>query len=131
MEFAKAKILVVEDATEVLAYFKGSLGRKFNADIQTAKDGPEALKVLSVEDFDLVIMDINMPGMSGIEVMQALEKVKKLPDIIVVTAHDSPEIARAVVEAGAVDYVVKPLDMEKMLSKAKLILSKKGLFVEK
>jgi len=131
MELAKAKILVVEDAIEVLAYFKGSLERKFSADIRTAKDGPEALKVLSAENFDFVVMDINMPGMSGLEVMQALKKIKKLPDIIVVTAYDSPEIARGVAEAGAVDYVTKPLDMEKFLSKTKAVLLKKGLFVEK
>jgi len=131
MELARAKILVVEDATEVLAYFKGSLVRKFEAEVKTAKDGQEALRILTAENFDLVIMDLNMPKMNGLEVMELIKKVKKLPDTIIVTAHDSPEVARQVAAAGAVDYVTKPLDMEKLLSKTKVLLFKKGLFVEK
>ncbi|MCP4653478.1 MAG: response regulator [Candidatus Omnitrophica bacterium] len=127
----RAKLLVVEDEKEVLAYFRGSLEKKFDADIEAVDNGEEAVKIMIENDFDLVIMDIKMPSMSGIDVMKKVSEARKLQDVIVVTAYDSKDIAFEAEEAGALDYVAKPLNMEALLSKVKRILGDKGLSVEK
>ncbi|MCP4653619.1 MAG: response regulator [Candidatus Omnitrophica bacterium] len=127
----KAKILIVEDEQEVLAYFKGSLERKFFADIETAQDGRQAIDAIRNNDFDLVIMDLKMPQCNGLDVMRRVKKTKELPDTIIVTAYDSGFVSKEAKEVGAVDYIPKPLNMEVFLSKAKAILTAKGLFVEK
>lgn len=125
------KILLVEDETDTLETIKRYMDRAIECEIAKASDGKEALAKIENETFDLVILDLHMPEMTGIETMKQAKMKKQLPDIIVVTAYDSTEMMRDAIKAGAVDYMPKPLDLEKLLLKIKSVLAKKGKYFEK
>ena len=103
-------ILVVDDASANLQLCKGLLGDKF--DVRLAKSGKMALEALTKFRPDIILLDIEMPDMSGFEV---LSKMNKTPDftgipVIFVTSHATEKLVMKAVEYGAVDYVVKPFD---------------------
>ena len=118
-------VMVVDDELIVRESLKGWL-EKFGYGIDTAADAREAVEKLEKEDFDLLFVDIKMPGMDGIEL---LKKVKEdRPDVIVVmiTAHGSIESAIEAMKAGASDYLMKPFDPEDLeLLVEKLVQTKK------
>jgi len=104
-------IMVVDDELIVRESLKGWL-EKFGYGVHTAEDAQDALEKLESETYDVLFVDIKMPGMDGIEL---LKKVKEdQPDVIVVmiTAHGSIESAIAAMKAGASDYLMKPFDPE-------------------
>ena len=106
-------IMVVDDELIVRESLKGWL-EKFGYGVDTAEDAQDALKKLETETYDLLFVDIKMPGMDGIEL---LKRVKEdLPDVIVVmiTAHGSIESAIEAMKAGASDYLMKPFDPENL-----------------
>ncbi|MEU4193113.1 LytTR family DNA-binding domain-containing protein [Kribbella sp. NPDC026611] len=80
--------------------------------IQTASNGPEALKILQATDLDVVFCDIKMPGLDGIDLARVLSKFKSPPKIVFVTAYD--EHAVAAFELDAADYVMKPVRAERL-----------------
>ena len=106
-------IMVVDDELIVRESLKGWL-EKFGYGVDTAEDAQNALEKLEKESYDVLLVDIKMPGMDGVEL---LKKVKEdLPDVIVVmiTAHGSIESAIEAMKAGASDYLMKPFDPENL-----------------
>jgi DNA-binding response OmpR family regulator len=131
MEEAKGTILIIDDEEAI----RDILCRKLESDgyyCEVAADGKEALWKAFMKDFDLVIMDIKMPGLSGMEVLPQL--VTNHPDtcVIMMTAVVDTETAVRAMKLGAYDYVTKPFDLddlgmrvEKALERRKLILENK------
>lgn len=115
-----ARILIVDDEppiVEVLAY---NLKRE-NYQVVIARDGEEALAQAHREQPDLVILDLMLPKLDGIEVCKALRRERDLP-IIMLTARDG-EIDRVVgLELGADDYVVKPFSVRELMARVKNVL---------
>ncbi len=108
---SELSIMVVDDELVVRESLKGWL-EKFGYGVDTAEDARDALEKLEREGYDILFVDIKMPGMDGIEL---LKKVKEdQPDVIVVmiTAHGSIESAIEAMKAGASDYLMKPFDPE-------------------
>jgi len=108
---AKKRILVVEDNQDIRELIIQMLVFE-NYDISTAKDGEEALELISVQRFDLILLDIMMPGISGLEVLAKIRSVKdpqikNLP-VVVVTAKSLIDDIDAALSAGATSYLVKP-----------------------
>ena len=106
-------IMVVDDELIVRESLKGWL-EKFGYGVDTAENAQDALQKLETETYDLLFIDIKMPGMDGVEL---LKRVKEdLPDVIVVmiTAHGSIESAIEAMKAGASDYLMKPFDPENL-----------------
>lgn len=103
--------MVVDDELIVRESLKGWLD-KFGYGVETAEDAQEALKKLATEGYDLLFVDIKMPGMDGIELLKRVKEDQ--PDVIVVmiTAHGSIESAIQAMKAGASDYLMKPFDPE-------------------
>ena len=128
MEEAKGTILIVDDEEAI----RGILTRKLASDgysCEVAADGKEALWKAFMKDFDLVLMDIKMPGISGMEALPQI--VTNHPDtcVIMMTAVVDTETAVQAMKLGAYDYVTKPFDLddlgmriEKALERRKLIL---------
>ncbi len=120
-----AKILVVDDEpsiVDVLAYNLTKAGHQ----PQIARDGERALELVHAEQPDLVILDLMLPGMDGLEVCKALRKESDLP-IIMLTAKDE-EIDRVVgLELGADDYVVKPFSVRELMARVKSVLRRAQL----
>jgi DNA-binding NtrC family response regulator len=109
VRLSRRKILIVDDDLSVSAVVKIALEAMY--DVATANSALRAIQYLSVRKVDLVILDINMPGMNGIE---ALEKIKKgHPDIIVImlTSYASKENMQKATSFGAYGFIFKPFDL--------------------
>lgn len=124
-------ILIVDDEIETVKTLSYLLPRVIECKIDTAADGKKAFSLLTDNNYDLVFLDIKMPGMSGLELMAKIKEVKSLPDIIVVSAYCDGAVAEKVKEEGAVDYITKPIYLENFKLKVKEILQKKGKYLEK
>ena len=121
------RVLIVDDELSVRVSLQGWL-KKFGYHVQVAEDGPAGLKQVYDHFFDLMLLDIKMPGMDGIEVLKSVKE--ESPDTIVVmmTAHGSIESAVESMKIGASDYLMKPFDpaqlnllLEKFLQQKKLL----------
>lgn len=92
--------------------------------IFTSLSGPEALDYLRIEDIDLLITDIQMPGMTGIELMHQAKIIKPWVQTIVVSAHETFQYAQMAMRLGAKDYLIKPLNNEQFLDTVRDVLLK-------
>src|SRR3990170_8210877 len=107
------KILIVDDEESLLKVIKKSLEKKgYLAD--TAKDGKKALGMVRDGKYDIVLLDVRMPGMSGFEVLSEIKKTA--PDIFVVmmTAQNTMDNAIEAMKKGAYDYLTKPFDLDEL-----------------
>ncbi|MDR1733043.1 MAG: response regulator [Synergistaceae bacterium] len=113
----KKIILAVDDAQTNLQVIQGVLKDSF--EMRLAKSGNMALMTLDRITPDLILLDIDMPGMSGFECMEAIRSQPRLKDVpvIFVTSHATKELVVEAGERGAKDYVVKPFDPELLKSK--------------
>ncbi len=109
------KILIVDDDAQLRNSFAKLLTAEGHA-VKTTATGEGGLKLMTMEHFDLVIMDVRLPGMDGLETFKAMhEKEPKLP-VIIMTAYGSTETAIQATKLGAFDYVLKPFDIPEILS---------------
>ena len=117
----EGKILVVDD-NELNRDMLSRRLRTRGYEVALAEDGPRALAAIEAESFDLVILDIMMPGMSGIDVLRSVRAKRsrdELP-IVMATARDAADDVIEALEAGASDYVTKPLDFGVVLARSEL-----------
>ena len=105
---AKEKVLIMEDRRENLVFLANQILRPNGYQVVTAGDGQAGLDKALSEHPDLIIMDFRMPKMTGIEVLQALNKAGKEIPVIVTTFHGSEELAIEAFRLGARDYLIKP-----------------------
>jgi DNA-binding NtrC family response regulator len=101
------RVLFVDDETSLREFMRSELPR-LGHEITVCQDGKAALKVLEKTTFDAAILDLRMPGMTGIEVLEYLKKVAPDTEAVVMTGHASMETAIEAVRLGAFDYITKP-----------------------
>jgi DNA-binding response OmpR family regulator len=119
-EGVPARILVVDDEPSIVELLAYNLKRA-NYDVVVARDGEEALSRARQSQPDLIILDLMLPHLDGLEVCRALRREREVP-IIMLTARDS-EIDRVVgLELGADDYVVKPFSVRELMARVKNVL---------
>ena len=107
-----AKILLVDDRAENLLALEAILG-VFDHELVSASSGDEALKALLTQDFAVILLDVSMPGMDGLETaahIKSRERTRDVPIIFLTAVHPDAEHAFRGYSAGAVDYVAKPFD---------------------
>lgn len=110
------KLLVVEDDKTVGHYVKRGLEEhQYIAD--WVEDGAEALRVISAGHYDLIILDLRLPGMPGLEVLRTLRDRGLTMPVLVLTAQDTVEFKVDALRAGADDYVTKPFAFEELLAR--------------
>jgi len=109
----KAKILVVDDEPSQRKMLKANLSLD-DYQVIEAEDGSEAIKRVSEEFFDLILMDNRMSHVDGIEALTEIKKISPAIPIIIITAYASVETAVEALRAGAHDYLTKPLDMDEL-----------------
>ena len=116
------KILIVDDEKDILEFLGYNL-RKEGYDVSEAKTGDEALQLVKNNTPDLIILDVMMPGIDGIETCQRMREMPKLKDtlIIFLTARNEDFSQIAGLDAGADDYVSKPIKPKVLLSRIKAI----------
>jgi two-component system KDP operon response regulator KdpE len=116
----KTRILVVDDEPETLKYVGANLKAR-GYEVVTAADGSEALKQAAEDVFDLVLLDITMPGPDGFAVCQALRQHSTVPIIMLSARGQEKDKVRAL-DLGADDYLTKPFGIEELLARARSTL---------
>ncbi|WP_456393782.1 response regulator transcription factor [Nitratifractor sp.] len=124
MDNEKMKILIIEDDAE-LAMVLSSYLSKYGMDVETVEDPYLGLSVLTQKPFDLVILDLTLPGMDGLEVV---EKIREKSDIPIIISSARDDITDKVIgmERGADDYMPKPYDPRELVTRIKTILRRTG-----
>lgn len=110
---ASAHILIVDDERLVLATLGKGL-REAGYQVSEASDGPAALELLGRVKPDLALLDVRMPGMSGIQLAEQISSQHQLP-FVFLSAYGGPEITERANELGALGYLVKPLDVSQII----------------
>ncbi|TDQ18708.1 DNA-binding NtrC family response regulator [Algoriphagus boseongensis] len=123
------KILIIDDERFIRASLKEILEyEKF--EVSEAQDGEEGLQKIKEEDFDVVLCDVKMPKMDGIEVLDQAKALEKSPQFIMISAHGSIETAVEATKKGAFDFIPKPPDLNRLLLTVRNALEKKNLVTE-
>jgi two-component system NtrC family response regulator len=122
-------ILVVDDEGAQLELVGGFL-RKRGFEVALAPDGQEALARVRREPFDLVLTDQKMPGLSGLQLLEAVRALNPETPVIIMTAYGTIETAVAAIRAGATDYLTKPLDLDELLHRVHQTRERQRLLTE-
>ena len=112
---AKGHILIVDDEPSILRSLQGILGDE-GFEVVHARDGEAALRLIQEQPLDLVLLDIWMPGMDGIQTLQRLQAIRPGLCVIVMSGHGNIETAVKATKLGAFDYLEKPLSLDSVLS---------------
>ncbi|SHN17180.1 DNA-binding transcriptional response regulator, NtrC family, contains REC, AAA-type ATPase, and a Fis-type DNA-binding domains [Cyclobacterium lianum] len=123
------KILIIDDEKVIRETLKEILEYE-KYEIFEAQDGEKGLEMIKNEDFDLVLCDIKMPKMDGIEVLTKSAELAKQPQFIMISAHGSIETAVEATKKGAFDFIPKPPDLNRLLLTVRNALDKKKLVNE-
>jgi two-component system, OmpR family, KDP operon response regulator KdpE len=118
------RILAVDDEPQILRALRTSLTARGH-DVLTAPNGETALDTLTTTEVDLVILDLGLPGIDGVEVIRRLRSWKEVP-VIVLSVRDAQADKVAALDAGADDYVTKPFGMDELQARMRAVLRRKG-----
>lgn len=120
------KILIAEDEEITLKHLLSTL-QKEGYEVSGFSNGLKALERMEEENFDVLIADIKMPGLTGIELLEKIKEKDIETEVIIITGFGSIDSAVAAMKKGAYDYITKPFDLDELLLKAKKIYQEKSL----
>jgi DNA-binding NtrC family response regulator len=112
----KIRLMIVDDEIKFLKSIAQRLELR-DFDVTTATNGQEALEIAQTQKFDLVLLDLKMPGLNGKQVLEVLKREHKFLEVIILTGHGSIDSAVECTRLGAFDYLPKPYELEKLLDK--------------
>jgi two-component system, OmpR family, copper resistance phosphate regulon response regulator CusR len=124
-----SRILIVEDEPKVAGIIKAGLEENHYL-VSVESNGLEALRVIKSRDFDLIILDINLPGMNGYDLCKEIRQFNKELPVIMLTALGSTDEKVTGFDAGADDYIVKPFEFRELLARIKAMLKRTLLVSE-
>lgn len=119
-------VLLVDDEVEFLETLEKRLKKRKLA-VTVANNGEDALALLEQTPLDVVVLDVKMPGMGGLEVLRRIKASKPYVEVIMLTGHANVEMAIEGMELGAFDYLMKPMDIDELLYKLQDAYKKKLL----
>src|SRR4051812_28345167 len=125
----KTRVLVVDDDTTMAKFLSSYLMRR-NFEVSIAATGEEAIRMFRVYDPTLVLLDLAMPGMDGIETLERLKQIKPDVSVIMLSAQSSPEIIFKASKLGADDYIPKPFEPKELDLRITKVLDKQRLSTE-
>ena len=123
---SKPIVLLVDDEKEVRTVLADFLKIRYNCEMREAENGEEAIAFIENNPCDVMILDIRMPKKGGIDVIKETKAIKPDIDILVISAWVSDDVSHEAVKLGAIDYIVKPLDLKVFNMKFSDILDKRG-----
>lgn len=106
----KPTILIVDDESSLQAALRLILEHDYH--LTFASDGEEALKLFQQQPVDLVLLDLKLPKIDGLDVLKSLMTHQPVPRVVVITAYQSTDLSQRALQMGALDYVTKPFDRE-------------------
>ena len=124
------KVLLVDDEIDFLDTLMKRM-KKRGVDVSGVGSGEEGLKFLDQKSADVVVLDVKMPGIDGIQTLRKIKKRYPLIEVIMLTGHASLEVAVEGMELGAFDYLMKPIDIDELLYKVQDAYKKKSIQREK
>jgi DNA-binding NtrC family response regulator len=110
------KVLIVDDEER----FRKTLSKLLTAqglEVYSAGSGDEALDLIRKHPVDIVLLDMRMPGMNGIDTLSAIKKIDPLIEVIMLTGHASVDVAVEIMKRGGFEYLLKPCDIDELLVK--------------
>ncbi len=113
VQTGKRRILIVDDEPAVLALLRRILSTE-DAEILAVRTGAQALEIARRTHLDLVMLDVRLPDVSGMEVLRRVREVDEVVPVIMMTSHGSAETVRASMRLGAFDYLTKPFDNQEV-----------------
>ena len=126
-----SKILIIEDEVSIRRVLTKILSEESDSYIvEDAENGIQGLEKIKSNDYDLVLCDIKMPKMDGVEVLEAVKKIKPEIPMVMISGHGDMETAIQTMRLGAFDYISKPPDLNRLLNTVRNALDKKQLVVE-
>ena len=108
-------ILVIDDELDMLALLRMIIEDNTDYGVETTNNPSEGLKMIIQEDYDLVISDLKMPGMDGIELFDEVKEIKPDLPMIIITAYGSLETAEEAMKKGVADFITKPFRKDNIL----------------
>ncbi|MEH6764441.1 sigma-54-dependent transcriptional regulator [Aequorivita antarctica] len=125
------RILIIEDEAAIRRVLMKILSEENQGyEVFEAEDGLAGMEIIKKEDFDLVLCDIKMPKMDGVEVLEAVKKIKPEIPMVMISGHGDLETAVNTMKMGAFDYISKPPDLNRLLNTVRIALDRKELVVE-
>jgi len=124
----KVKILIIDDDPKVAWILSEGLAGRF--DFVSARDGVEGLQMVSTEKPQLILLDIKMPGMNGIEVLEKLNKLEDPPEVIMVSGHGDTQYVVDSIKLGAAEFINKPFDVQEVEIHINGVLERRHLRLE-
>ncbi|MCC1484536.1 sigma-54-dependent transcriptional regulator [Winogradskyella immobilis] len=125
------KILIIEDEAAIRRVLVKILSEESDTyQVQEAEDGLVGIEKIKKEDYDLVLCDIKMPKMDGVEVLEAVKKIKPEIPMVMISGHGDLDTAVNTMRLGAFDYISKPPDLNRLLNTVRIALDRKELVVE-
>ena len=121
---AKPRILIVDDEDVVRLSYAMILARE-DCQAQTAWDGDEALRAMGKSPFDVVLLDLRMPGTGGMGVLKAIKQKWPDSEVVIITGYPTVESAKKAVQLGAYEYLAKPVGPEEVIEVARNALVRK------
>ncbi|MBT8316600.1 MAG: sigma-54-dependent Fis family transcriptional regulator [Lutibacter sp.] len=126
-----SRILIIEDEAAIRRVLKKIISEENEKYlVEEAEDGLAGIEMISKSDFDLVLCDIKMPKMDGVEVLEKVKKLKPEIPIVMISGHGDLDTAVNTMRLGAFDYISKPPDLNRLLNTVRNALDKKELVVE-
>jgi len=117
----KMRILIVDDE-EVLRHMVARVLKSMGIESDTAEDGLDAISKINKDEFEIVIADIRMPNMDGIQLLKHIKREYQSIDVLIMTAHTSQHSFTDVIEGGAIDFIMKPFSVEELKAKVGRVL---------
>ena len=124
-----ARLLIIDDEPKMCAVLKTAFESGEMA-VTTAASGEAAMAALSIDNFDVVLSDIKMPGMSGLDVLVKVKEKSPETEVLLMTAFADAQTAVDAMKKGAYDYIIKPFEIDELRHKVRNILEKGKLKVE-
>jgi DNA-binding NtrC family response regulator len=124
------KVLFVDDEVDFLETLMKRM-KKRGVDVVGVGSGEQALDYLNKQPADVVVLDVRMPGIDGIQTLRGIKRIHPLMEVIMLTGHASIEVAIEGMELGAFDYLMKPTDIDELFYKIQDAFKKKNIQQEK
>lgn len=118
----KVRVLYVDDESSLRMLVQSQLSQE-GYDVEVADDGDTAIEMLQKKSFDIILLDIRMPRMSGIEVLKYIREKNITARVVMLTAVDDLSVAIEAVKHGANDYLTKPYDLSTLLASIRRIVA--------
>lgn len=118
----RIKLLLVDDEVAYVNVLANRMGKR-NIVVTKALSGTQGIQALRGQDFDVAVLDLKMEDMDGLEVLRVFKKMVPHLPVIMLTGHGSEQAAKAGIELGAFDYLIKPCDFENLVQRIRAAAS--------